>query len=261
VWEFKDSFRQGAGLAWTSLPGYFKAHEYLVLGSGKLFHPSTASNHDNAGMPSNDWPRSWSPEFPYFANNATECNTCPEDPHECVNTAHTKQLCIAKVAADDSTLQDQKIRDSCIEHLHLARNESARAGSKYFGRPFFVGCGLHKPHVPWDTPAEFFDLFPAASEIPLPPLPLRYAPQGMPMVAWHAPINVDFTTAFNVTVDDTIARTYRRAYYASVAYQDHNIGRLLTTLDELGQSPETVVCVFGDHGWNLGEQDTWAKMT
>ena len=123
---------------------------------------------------------------------------------------------------------------------------------------------LHRPDVnyPWvDTPAEFFDLFPAASEIPLPPLPLRYAPQGMPMVAWHAPINVDFTTDFNVTVDDTIARTYRRAYYASVAYQDHNIGRLLTTLDELGQSAETVVCVFGDHGWHLGEQDTWAKMT
>ena len=147
VWEFKDSFRQGDGLSWTSLPGYFKRFGYLTVGSGKLFHPSTASNHDNAGMPSNDYPRSWSPEFPYFANNATESNVGPADPHDCVNPPPNKQICEAKVDKDASTLQDQKIRDSCIAHLHLAVNESTRHGSKYLGKPFFVGCGLHKPHV------------------------------------------------------------------------------------------------------------------
>ena len=115
--------------------------------------------------------------------------------------------------------------------------------------------------MPWDTPAEFFQLFPPPSQIPLPPVPLRYAPQGMPMVAWHKPGNVDFTTPFNATCPDETAQTYRRAYYASVAYQDYNIGRLLVTLEELGAAKETIVVVFGDHGWHLGEQDTWAKMT
>ena len=146
-----------------------------------------------------------------------------------------------------------------------------------------MGCGLHKPHVPWDTPAEFFALFPPATSTPLPPVALQFAPvrqmlsrtawmrgqwrmvrpcqphgwrfspsllnqERMPMVAWHKPENVDFTTSFNATCDDDTARIYRQAYYASVAYQDYNIGRLLSTLDELEQTPNTVVCVFGDHG-------------
>ena len=51
------------------------------------------------------------------------------------------------------------------------------------------------------------------------------------MVAWHKPSNVDFTTTFNATCPDETARTYRRAYYASAAYQDYNIGRLLVTLE------------------------------
>ena len=72
--------------------------------------------------------------------------------------------------------------------------------------------------------------------------------ERMPLVAWHKPENVDFTTPFNVTCDDETARIYRRAYYASVAYQDYNIGLLLRTLDDLEQTSNTIVCVFGDHG-------------
>ena len=52
-----------------------------------------------------------------------------------------------QVGKDASVLEDQIIRDSCVAQLRLARNESLRAGSKYFGKPFFVGCGLHKPHA------------------------------------------------------------------------------------------------------------------
>eukprot|EP01052_Picozoa_sp_SAG31_P010534 SAG31_NODE_579_length_13948_cov_5.599105_11_plen_70_part_00 len=69
------------------------------------------------------------------------------------------------------------------------------------------------------------------------------------MVAWHAPENVDFKTAFNVTVADQTAKQYRMYYYAAVAYQDYNIGKLMETMDQLDQSNDTLVVVFGDHGW------------
>ena len=90
-------------------------------------------------MANNDYPASWSPEWPYFDNMPLE------DKYSCANPAVKEEagtFCIAEVGKDESKLQDQKIRDNCIEHLHLAKNESEREGSRYFGKPFFVGCKL-----------------------------------------------------------------------------------------------------------------------
>ena len=73
---------------------------------------------------------------------------------------------MADVNKTDSKLQDQKIRDNCIEHLRLAANitsarnkDHQREGSHHFSN-FFVGCGFHKPHVPWIVPEEFFEVLP-----------------------------------------------------------------------------------------------------
>ena len=74
----------------------------------------------------------------------------------------------------------------------------------------------------------------------------------MPIAAWHVPSDVNgIDPAFNSTptCNETRAQLYRRAYYASVAYQDYNIGQVLATLDELNATATTVVLVFGDHGW------------
>jgi hypothetical protein len=99
-------------------------------------------------MPSNDWPRSWSQQWPYFANAASgDLPECVQPSCFCANN-DTKQYCIALIDKAASVLQDQKIRDSCIDHLHLAKNESQQSSSAYFEKPFFVGCGLHKPHFP-----------------------------------------------------------------------------------------------------------------
>jgi arylsulfatase A-like enzyme len=260
VWEFVDHFREKkVGANWTSLPQYFKRHGYLTLGGGKLYHPS--SKTENIGMHSNDYPASWSPEFPYYSNRPKE------DPYTCANPKVEEEggtYCIAEVGKDESKLTDQKIRDNCIEHLHLAQNETHREGSVYFGKPFFLGCGFHKPHVPWHVPQEFYDQLPEWEDIPLPPTPLQYAPQGMPSAAWHTAVDVKgVTTGFNGTDTCNVTRTklYRRAYYAAVGYQDYNIGQVLKTLDALGYTNSTVCIVFGDHGWQLGEHDVWAKMT
>ena len=84
----------------------------------------------------------------------------------------------------------------------------------------------------------------------------------MPLVAWHTPADVQgFDIPFNGTCNETRSRIFRRGYYASVAYTDYNIGMLIDTLDELQVAAETVVVVFGDHGWQLGEHDLWAKMS
>ena len=89
-----------------------------------------------------------------------------------------------------------------------------------------------------------------------------YAPTDMPDAAWHFPGDVHgFNIKFNGTCNKTRARNFRRSYYASISYTDYNIGIVLNKLKELDLTSSTIVAVIGDHGWQLGEHDTWAKMT
>ena len=273
VWEFIDNFReQGIGKNWTALPQWFKRNGYLSLGGGKLFHRIS---------PSNDFPNSWSEQFPYFPVPPSDYYTCNfsdatsapvmSAPHAHEGSAggafqipHPQQgtYCAANVDKDASTLTDQKIRDNCIDHLETASKETlGNSSSAFYKKPFFIACGFIRPHTPWHVPLEFFNMLPEYANIPL--AAHMFAPQGMPMAAWHPPADVKMPLipAFNGTCNTTLSRLYRRAYYASVAYSDYNIGRVLHALDGLGFSNNTMVVVLADHGWQLGEHDTWSKMT
>lgn len=71
---------------------------------------------------------------------------------------------------------------------------------------------------------------------------------------------MDERPAFNGTVNHTRLQQYRKAYYASISYTDYNIGQILNKLEAVGHKDDTIAIVFGDHGYQLGEHDTWAKM-
>ena len=262
VWEFVDNFRErGVGENWTALPQWFKEHSYLSLGGGKLFHRIS---------PANDFPNSWSEQYPYFAVPQSDSYTCNfSDARQAPHGSRAGggepggTYCAANVDKDDATLTDQKIRDNCIQHLELASRETmSNRSSPFFGKPFFIACGFIRPHTPWHVPLEFFDLLPPPADIPL--AANLFAPQGMPMAAWHPPAdvkNMALSPPFNGTCNHTLSRLYRRAYYASVAFSDYNIGKVLGALGSLGMYNSTLVVVFSDHGWQLGEHDTWSKMT
>ena len=117
---------------------------------------------------------------------------------------------------------------------------------------------LFRRHVPWIVPHEFFDELPPWQDLPLASDP--YAPWGMPDAAWHYPADVtEMDIEFNGTCNATRSKLYRRAYYAATAFQDYNVGAVLSTLDELELTNSTLTVLLGDHGWNLGEHDLWAK--
>ena len=295
VWSFTDHFREAdVGAEWKSLPEYFKANGMLTLGSGKLFHPTLP--------PDNDWPRSWSADHGYFSPeclpegkgglHSPQCNhsvpppagvacgtpvcgvgvVCgtpagqcpyPNGHHECI-TGSDQTLCLANTSADETRfefqMEDQRIRDSCAGNLEIAAKAAKPGGEAAKG--FFIGCGFHKPHVPWIVPHEFIELFPKdLGDIPL--APNTHAPANMPDVAWHYPYDVKgfHEHPFNGTCKETLSRIYRRGYAAAVSYTDYNIGVLLDKLDALGLTSSTLVAVVGDHGFHLGDHDTWAKMT
>ncbi len=121
------------------------------------------------------------------------------------------------------------------------------------GRPFFLGAGFHKPHLPWVAPKKYFDMYPA-EKIKLPDTP----PNDRDDIP---PIALTRTAG-----DDSMTERERRqaiaAYHAATTFMDAQVGLLLDALDRLKLWDNTVVVLFGDHGWHLNEHlGLWRKMT
>ncbi len=145
-------------------------------------------------------------------------------------------------------LQDEDINDwhavnYCIERLH-SNND----------KPLFVACGLHKPHLPFAVPRKYYELFPL-EQIQLPPhraddlvdVPQRGVKMANP--------NGDHAKFLELGRWKNAVQSY----LATIAYTDMNVGRLLDALDNSSRKDNTIVVLWGDHGWSLGEKSHWRK--
>ena len=234
AWNFKDHFREpNIGLNWTSMPQYFKNHGYFTSGAGKLYHP---------GLPPNNDPPSWSDldKFPYVF---PPVRGCPNRTTWC------------PLPRKNNTFCDVNSTDVIVARLRHAAEAKL---------PFFLGLGIHKPHLPWRYPRDFLNSYPSADQIT--PAIHRLVPEGMPPVAFHLTLNKNEDLAkydYNIThpfpVD--LQREMRRQYYAATSYMDSLVGRLLDELDRLGLKNDTVVAFHSDHGYQLGEHNEWCKST
>jgi hypothetical protein len=153
-----------------------------------------------------------------------------------------------------------------------ARQVNDAAGTTTTAKPFFMAVGFHKPHLPHIAPQEYFDLYPL-DKVSLPDNQSRYGPQDAPDIAWNG--NGEFlsytdTKDYNKKhkiaaqepwMNDTFVRMQRRAYMASASYTDANIGSLLKALEATGVADNTIIALWGDHGWHIGENNEWAKHT
>ena len=239
----KPWFREVGG-NFTTIPGYFRQHGYRTVGAGKIFH-NTGNNTKK-----DDVKYSWS-EPMFHAKD--------HDVHNMSYTLVTQDM-----------MEKNPLRDT-VQTSHAIEKLRELAPDALLGvEPFFLALGLHKPHQPWDFPAEFYQLY-NKDDMELPYN--MHCPTGMPDTAW-----VDFgnpRTAYydmsneamgipelgqiNVTYPKWKIRQMRRSYYASVSYMDHQVGRLLDELEVLGLSENTIVVFFGDHGYQLGEHAEWMK--
>ena len=135
---------------------------------------------------------------------------------------------------------------------HTARR-IAKIIEEHKDQPFFVGAGFHKPHLPWVAPKKYFDMYPPAK------IKLPYAPANdrddIPPIALTR-------TAGDDQMTDADKQQAIAAYHACTTFTDAQIGVLLDTLDRLKLWDSTIVLLFGDHGWHLGEHlGLWRKMT
>jgi len=141
---------------------------------------------------------------------------------------------------------DYATADRVIEYLR-----------KYKDQPFFIGCGFVKPHSPPTAPQRFFDMIPVDKvQLPVDYAARRTLPEGFPEGCLR-PRNADLFIGRDSTPEQ--AKQVIQAYYASIAWADWNIGRVVAELDRLGLREKTIICFSADHGYQLGEKGKWSK--
>lgn len=240
---------------WVSLPKYFKEHGYTTIRSGKIFHGDTiddAAAWTVGGVPHDfDAPR---PESIVADRPITQ-----EEEEE--RLSRMREGDIRRAPGSDywkaiedpeelANLQDTLSTDRAIEHLKQWKERGDDA-------PFFIGLGLVKPHTPLVAPKRFFELY-AAEEMELPPdfATRPTVPEGFPEASIRQ-INADLFIERDASEEE--AREVIRAYLACTSYADWNVGRAMKALDELGLRDSTIVVLWSDHGYQLGEKGKWSK--
>ncbi len=134
------------------------------------------------------------------------------------------------------------------------------ADSAANGRPFFLALGFRKPHLPFNAPKRYWDLYDPA-ELPLAANP--FAPEGATEFSLtdFGELRGYFGMPKEGPVPDELARQLLHGYCACVSYMDAQLGRVLDELGRLGLRDDTLICLWGDHGWKLGEHASWCKHT
>ncbi|MBN2774369.1 MAG: sulfatase, partial [Prolixibacteraceae bacterium] len=222
----------------VSLPMHFKNNGYSTVSLGKVYH------HIQDGRGS--WDRTWHPRAENISGwrdyrlpenmQIEEGGTTRGYPYECAEVA-------------DNAYFDGKIADEAISQLQKFKENK---------KPFFLAVGFLKPHLPFNAPKKYWDLY-DPKDIKLPDFMRK--PDGAPDECMHnfGELRAYYSIPPEGPVPDTIALKMIHGYYACVSYTDAQIGKVLDYLDELGLAENTIVILWGDHGWHLGEHGLWCK--
>ena len=244
----------------VTLPQHFKDNGYTTRCFGKLYHGAFEKAYVGREF---DDPPSWSlqpwygsPQY-YFTKHGIEIarDVYGKKYHKSGaqlddwKTEFVQGLATEAPDVPDSTLYDGEATDRAI-----------RALSELKGQPFFLAVGYIKPHLPFVAPKKYWDLYDRAGlPLPTPDAP----PPNAPVVALPRAleVRVQYTDMRNQPFSEAQTRELRHGYYACVSYTDALIGRLIQELDRLGLRENTIIVLWGDHGYHLGEQDCWGKLT
>ncbi len=235
VWGLNKHFRKEKPKVVT-LPQLFKNHGYYTHSIGKVYHGS--------GPPSVDKP-SWS--------DAPEFDHCTKRDQYVLAKNRTGKKAAASESANcrETDYIDGKVADAAIRKLREIKDR---------GEPFFLAVGFRKPHMPFAAPAKYWAMHDRAA-LAKPRNPKT--PDGAPEIAGH-----DWREARGYTdvpnkgdMPDEKTAELRHGYYAATSYVDAQIGRVLAELKRLGLDENTVISLYGDHGFHIGEHNLWGKLT
>lgn len=257
------------GESWTSLPEHFHSQGWYVLGGGKIFHGRTT----NTILAQRYHPSAES----YLLHTYGSCPRDGCEIHRMENSGRSEKGAVDFCVVDDDVeLFDELLAEGTILHLngavHMQRSR---------GRPFMVMAGFVRPHAPWVVPRRKWlelsrsDVLDACSAYQT-----TFSATHAEMIgchrsppSWMVPEQSTNNTCSFVEkdlhqyrscgspIDVSMRLGARRSYFASVAFVDEQVGRVLSHLEVLNQTEQTLVVVHSDHGFHLGENGLWTKFT
>ncbi|PWG06654.1 iduronate sulfatase [Polaribacter aquimarinus] len=177
-----------------------------------------------------------------------------------VTKAAIKQQSLNTITGRGPAYESAKVHDTLYQDgLNTLNAIRKLEGLKKDGKPFFMAVGLTKPHLPFNAPQKYWDMYPEAS-ISLTELKERPKNTSKHTLRTGGELgNYYGMPKLYEDIQDSTAITLRRGYYACVSYADAQVGKLLDKLDELGLKENTVVVLWGDHGYKLGDYGSWCK--
>ena len=224
----------------TTLNTHFKQNGYYTVSLGKVFHHPT----DNA--------IGWSE--PAWRPKGASTYRVPENRE--LHEQRSKELGDRGrgPAYESGDVEDNAYADGVLAERAVADLERLAAKDE----PFFLAVGFMKPHLPFVAPKKYWDLY-DHDQIHLPET--YHVPKDAPEESIHTSGELRSYAGIPAKgpVSDETARNLIHGYYACVSYTDAQIGKLLDKLEQLRLSENTIVVLWGDHGWNLGEHTLWCK--
>jgi arylsulfatase A-like enzyme len=252
VYDLETHFRKAMPDVVT-LPQLFKQNGYFVQAMGKIYH---------SGL--DDEP-SWS--VPWTSPKIASSTYGLKENNEIVNQRKAESK--AAVAAgkkpnrrdygpafESSDVPDNTFHDGVLADMAVSTLQELSKKDQ----PFWLGVGFIRPHLPFVAPQKYWDLY-DPKEIKLATNPT--APKDAPKYALNdfGELRTYHGIPQSGPIPDEMARQLIHGYYASISYMDAQLGRVLDELDRLGLRENTIIILWGDHGWKLGEHGSWCKHT
>ena len=241
-----------------TLPQHFIANGYETAYVGKIFHKGDTDDDRSWSRKPAQWlgPAIKKPKGPYrLPANVQLRNDNFKEMFAKYGEAAKRGLASGP-AFESADVPDHAYIDGYNTLLAIKTMQQM----KKEGKPFFLGMGYHLPHLNWCAPKKYWDLY-DPSQIPL--ITDGMAPTEGATMGLHA--SFELRTRSNIPkygpIEQDLARTLKHAYLASTSYVDAQIGLLIKALDEAGLRKNTVIVVWGDHGWHLGDMGVWGKAT
>lgn len=249
IYSLGYHFRRSLPNAIT-LPQHFKNHGYHTAGIGKVFHIGHGNVNDDL---------SWSVPFQadkvidYVLPESTDGQLTKEQAlfSNLPAAGLPRGAAWEKADVDDGAYADGRIAAEGIQRIQ------AYAAS---GQTFFLALGFTKPHLPFCAPTKYWDLY---DPVNLPMPEVLTPPRGAPAYAGKTlgELNQYKPIPEKSPLTEETTRTLIHGYYASLSYMDAQVGRVLTELTRLGLDSNTIVVLWGDHGYHLGDHGMWTKHT
>lgn len=275
VWDLKTYIRD-MNPDVVTLPQYLKGNGYVTAGIGKVFDGCSVDKHFDE--------RSWSIPFFDYEDYYNKKYTKPalgdfQSPEvRSLVSKYESEAKAQKVAEDQvgkyvaskvrPSTESADVADDAYSEGAIANGAIKFLQKQKKGKPFFLAVGFKRPHLPFCSPHKYWDMY-NRKDIPL--AQYRKKAEGSPAFAYHncgelnaytdIPPIFSFTDVANAVIPDDKARELIHGYYAAISYMDAQIGKVVEALRKKGLDKNTVIVLWGDHGWHLGDHGLWNKHT